>query len=168
MSGIWHPVVGTGAAYEMTDRDGKKTQMEITIVGKEDVSGKPGYWMEMAMASPRSGGDMYMKYLIAPGDKGMTSVRMIMQMPGQDPMEMDMSMMNMGGRQAPQPRPRHSGKGRTRGNRNDNGSRWNLQLPTLPDERWFLRCLGIGQGRPMGPGENAEEGYLDGSDQSHH
>ena len=70
MSGVWHPVVGSGGAYEMTDRDGKKSQMEITIVGKEDVSGKTGFWMEMAMASPRSGGDMYMKYLIAPSDKG--------------------------------------------------------------------------------------------------
>ena len=93
MSGVWHPVVGSGGAYEMTNRGGNKSQMEITIVGKEDVGGKTGFWMEMAVASPRSGGDMYMKYLIAPGDKGMASTRMIMQQPGQDPMEMDMSMM---------------------------------------------------------------------------
>ena len=98
MSGIWHPVVGAGGAYEMTDRDGKKSQLELTIVGKEDVAGKPGFWMEMAMANPRSGGDMFMKYLIAPGDNGMMSTRMIMQMPGQDPMEMDLNMMNRGGR----------------------------------------------------------------------
>lgn len=98
MSGIWHPVVGSGGAYEMTDRDGKKSQIEMTIVGKEDVAGKPGFWMEMAIANPRSGGDMFMKYLVVPGDSGMTSTRMIMQMPGQDPMEMDMSMMNRGGR----------------------------------------------------------------------
>ena len=104
MSGIWLPVVGTGAAYEMTDRDGKKSQMEMTIVGKEDVSGKTGYWMEMAMANPRSGGDMYMKYLIAPSDTGMAPVRMVMQPPGQDPMEMDLNM-NMGGRQMPQSTP---------------------------------------------------------------
>ena len=102
MSGIWHPVVGTGAAYEMTDPDGKKSQMEITVVGKEDVNGKPGYWMEMAMTSPRSGGEMYVKNLIAPTDNGIASVRMIMQPPGQDPMEMDMTTMNMGGRQRPQ------------------------------------------------------------------
>ncbi len=105
MSGIWHPVVGTGAAYEMTGRDGTKSQMEITIVGKESVNGKDGYWMEMAMANPRSGGQMYVKNLIAPTDNGMTSVRMVMQQPGQDPMEMDMSMMNMGGRKMPQSAP---------------------------------------------------------------
>jgi hypothetical protein len=98
MSGVWHPVVGSGGAYEMADRDGKKSSIEITVVGKEDVNGKPGFWMEMAMANPRSGGDMFMKYLLAPGDGGMTSMKMIMQQPGQDPIEMDMSMMNMGGR----------------------------------------------------------------------
>jgi hypothetical protein len=105
MSGIWHPVVGTGAAYEMTGHDGTKSEMEITIVGKEPVNGKDGYWMEMAMASPRSGGQMYVKNLIAPTDNGMTSVRMVMQQAGQDPMEMDMSMMNMGGRKMPQSTP---------------------------------------------------------------
>jgi hypothetical protein len=105
MSGIWHPVVGTGAAYEMTGREGTKSQMEITIVGKELVNGKDGYWMEMAIANPRAGGQMYMKNLIAPGENGMTSVRMVMQQPGQDPMEMDMSMMKMGGRKMPESAP---------------------------------------------------------------
>lgn len=104
MSGIWHPVVGSGAAYEMTDREGKKSQMEITIVGKEDVNGKAGFWMEMAMANPRSGGQMYVKNLLAPSDNGMVSSRMIMQMPGQDPMEMDMNM-NMMGHRMPQSAP---------------------------------------------------------------
>jgi hypothetical protein len=104
MSGIWNPVVGSGGAYEMTDREGKKSQLEITIVGKEDVSGKTGYWMEMAMSNPRSGGDMYMKYLIAPSENGVASMRMIMQMQGQDPMEMDMNM-NMGGRRMGQSTP---------------------------------------------------------------
>ena len=104
MSGIWHPVVGSGGAYEMTDREGKKSQLEMTIVGKEDVNGKTGYWMEMALASPRSGGQMYVKNLIAPGDNGVASIRMVMQQPGQDPMEMDMNM-NMMGRRMPQSTP---------------------------------------------------------------
>jgi hypothetical protein len=104
LSGIWHPVVGSGAAYEATGGDGKKSQMEMTVVGKEDVNGKTGYWMEMAVADARSGGQMYMKYLFAPGDNGLASTRMIMQMPGQDPMEMDMNM-NMGGRRMPQSTP---------------------------------------------------------------
>lgn len=92
LSGIWHPVVGTGAAYDMTDKEGNKKQMEITIVGKEDVEGKPGYWLEMGFANSRSPGQIYVKNLMSVSDSGVTSMRMIMQMPGQDPMEMDMNM----------------------------------------------------------------------------
>ena len=75
MSGIWHPVVGSGGAYEMTDHNGVKTQMEMTIVGKEDVAGKPGFWMEMAMSNPRASGQIFMKYLVAPGDAGERAAR---------------------------------------------------------------------------------------------
>ena len=67
-------------------------------MGKEDVNGKPAFWMEMALADSRSGGTMYMKYLIAPGTDGMTSTRMIMQQPGQQPIEMDMNLANLTGR----------------------------------------------------------------------
>jgi len=91
LSGIWHPVVGTGAAYEITKSDGTKSQLEITIVGKEDVNGKPAYWTEMGFANPRAGGQMYAKNLMSVGDAGVTSTRMVMQMPGQAPMEMDLS-----------------------------------------------------------------------------
>jgi hypothetical protein len=56
MSGVWHPVVG-------------------------------------------SGGTMYVKMLLAAGDNGMASLRMVMQPPGQDPMEMDMNMPMMNRRQ---------------------------------------------------------------------
>jgi hypothetical protein len=105
LSGIWHPVVGTGAAYEITKSDGTKTQLEITIVGKEDVDGKPAYWTEMGFANPRSGGgQMYAKNLMTVSDTGVTSTRMIMQMPGQAPMEMDMNM-NPAGRPMQQTTP---------------------------------------------------------------
>jgi hypothetical protein len=91
LSGIWHPVVGTGAAYEM-NKDGKKTEMEITVVGKEDVDGKAAFWQEMAMTDQRTSQPVFVKNLMSVNDTGVTSMRMVMQMPGQDPMEMDMSM----------------------------------------------------------------------------
>lgn len=92
LSGIWHPVVGTGAAYEMTKKDGQKTEMEITIVGKEDVEGKTAFWLEMAMTDPRTTQPVYAKNLMTVSDTGITSTRMVMQMPGQqNPMEMDLS-----------------------------------------------------------------------------
>jgi glutaredoxin len=89
MSGIFHPVMGVGAAYEITKSDGTKNQVEMSIVGQEDVNGKPAYWMEVSMANPRMGGDVYVKTLMSVSDAGMTTTRMIMQMPGRDPMEMD-------------------------------------------------------------------------------
>jgi hypothetical protein len=91
LSGIWHPVVGTGAAYEVT-KEGKKSAIELTIVGKEDVEGKTAYWMEMGMTDPRTSQLMYAKNLMSVSDSGITSTRMVMQVPGQDPMEMDLTM----------------------------------------------------------------------------
>jgi hypothetical protein len=104
LNGIWHPVVGSGAAYEMTDRTGKKTQMEMTVVGKEDVNGTPAYWMETAMTDARANGTMYVKTLMAPGSNGVASTRMIMQQPGQEPLEMDMAGFAARGR-GPAPAP---------------------------------------------------------------
>jgi hypothetical protein len=98
LSGVWHPVVGTGAAYETTRPDGTKTQMEITIVGKEDVDGKPAYWMEIAGTDARASSPYYAKSLMSVTDNTVTSTRIVMQMPGQDPMEMDMSGAPMGRR----------------------------------------------------------------------
>jgi hypothetical protein len=95
LSGIWHPVVGTGAAYEMT-KDGNKNEMEIIIVGKEDVDAKPAFWLEIAMTDQRTSQPVYVKSLMSVSDNNITSTRMVMQMPGQDPMEMDMTGNPMG------------------------------------------------------------------------
>jgi hypothetical protein len=94
LSGVWHPEVGAGAAYDRTvAATGDKTQMEITIVGKEDVAGKPAYWMEFAISNPKmmNGAQMVMKQLMTVDDAGVTSTRLIMQPPGNDPMEMEMN-----------------------------------------------------------------------------
>lgn len=96
--GVFNPVVGSGAAYELYTKDGKTQQMEVTIIGKEDVAGKPGYWMEMAM-----GGQMYMKDLMAFDGTTMTVTRMIMQMAGQQPMEMT-AMINSARGAQPSPK----------------------------------------------------------------
>jgi hypothetical protein len=98
LSGVWHPVVGTGAYYEVTKADGTKTQLEITIVGKEDVDGKTAYWMEMSFMEPRSSTPVYAKSLTTVNENNVVSSRMVMQMPGQDPMEMDNSTSPMGRR----------------------------------------------------------------------
>jgi hypothetical protein len=45
---VFHPVVGKGAAYLSTDKDGKTRNSEISIVGKDSVAGKEGFWMEFS------------------------------------------------------------------------------------------------------------------------
>jgi len=97
--GVFNPVVGSGAAYQVESR-AAKSEIEIAIVGKEDVGGKQGVWMEMGVNSPEAGGQMYMKTLMVIDGKNASVTRMIVQPPGMGPMEMPVQGM-MGG--APQP-----------------------------------------------------------------
>jgi hypothetical protein len=99
MNGVFHPVVGQGAAYEMQGRQGGPQTMEISVVGKEDVQGQTGYWLETSFQESHSG-PIAMKMLMvmegpAPGTK-----RMIMMMNGQA-YEFPMNNPMMGGRMAP-------------------------------------------------------------------
>ena len=97
--GVFNPVVGSGAAYQVDGRTGK-SEIEIAVVAKEDVGGKQGFWMEMGVNSPQAGGQMYMKTLMVIDGKNASVTRMIVQPPGSGPMEMPVQGM-MGG--APQP-----------------------------------------------------------------
>jgi hypothetical protein len=100
MRGVWNPVVGTGAAYELTRKDGTKNNMEMAIVGKETVAGKEGYWFEMTISGTPMG-TMIMKSLTVRDDQNMIVSRMIMQMPNRPPMEMPSQMLKS--RQETQP-----------------------------------------------------------------
>lgn len=92
--GVWNPVVGKGAAYQLTGGSGKNSEIEISIVGKESVDGKDGYWMEMAFSSSEIGGQMLMKHLFVLDGQQTRTAKMIMQMPGHPPMEMPAQMMH--------------------------------------------------------------------------
>ncbi|HKO05656.1 MAG TPA: hypothetical protein VJW51_12945 [Candidatus Acidoferrales bacterium] len=82
MSGIWHPVVGAGAAYQVTDHDGSKKEMEIAVVGQEKVDGQDAYWIEMSFQDPH-GGPGAMKTLTVMGGPNPGAKKVIMQMNGQ-------------------------------------------------------------------------------------
>jgi hypothetical protein len=99
LRGVWNPVIGSGASYQVDGKTGK-TELEIAVVGKEDVSGKPGFWVEMGM-SPNGTGQMYIKNLMVLDGKNTGISRMIMQMPGQTPMEMPTAMFNRNPAAAP-------------------------------------------------------------------
>jgi len=110
MRGIWNPTVGAGAEYQMvttSQRGGQQTSdMTIAVVGKEDYNGAPAYWLEMTMQDPRKGGTMYIKYLIVIDAGNTRPIKMIMQSPGQPPMEMDLqAMQGMMGNRQPPPQP---------------------------------------------------------------
>ena len=72
---------------------GPKTNIEYTIVGKESVDGKDGFWMEWTTTAGAMG-EMVMKVLIVPGST--SAQKVIMQMAGRPPMEMPMQMGHAG------------------------------------------------------------------------
>jgi hypothetical protein len=102
MPGLQNPTVGSGAEYMMTSK-GKEMDMATVALGKEDVDGAAGYWMETRMTSAELGGEMVMKTLtvISPTASGIK--RMIMQQPGKPPMEMPAMMMSMMQQHQPPP-----------------------------------------------------------------
>lgn len=102
--GLFNPIVGSGAQYEIQPTNGKSMVMEIDVVGKESVGGVDAYWFETVMTSPQMGGSVVMKVLTVPAGGNATVTKMIMQMGNRPPMEMPSQMTQMaqgGQKQAP-------------------------------------------------------------------
>lgn len=92
MPGAFKPVVGSGAQYEMNAKN-QTMVFSWVAVGKENVGGSEGYWLEIRMEGGPMAGETVMKQLLVmEGGKGGIK-RMIMQAPGQPPMEMPVGMM---------------------------------------------------------------------------
>jgi hypothetical protein len=85
---IFRPVVGNGAVYEQQKNtpNAPKTDLEMSVVGKELVDGQEGYWMEIGHMDSRSGQMGYGKVLVTKDDFRFHKV--IFQQPGQPAMEM--------------------------------------------------------------------------------
>ena len=64
--GEFKPVVGSGAQYQMTMQNRTMT-FAYVIVGKEDVEGSTGYWMEIRTLGGQMPGEMVMKQLMVKG-----------------------------------------------------------------------------------------------------
>jgi len=89
IANLFRPEVGGGAAYEESDAQGRKSRMELSVVGKEMVGTQEAYWMEMGHASADSATLMYGKALVTPAD--FVFHKMVFVMPGStQPMEMDL------------------------------------------------------------------------------
>ncbi|MBI3668626.1 MAG: hypothetical protein HY237_02425 [Acidobacteria bacterium] len=106
MQGVWRPVVGSGAAYDVETKGEhglRKSQIEMAIVDKEIVDGKTGYWLEWTVLDLSSGSTVHMKQLIMPAGKDTVAQRMIMQAPDMpQPIEMSTEMDRRGGRRTQQ------------------------------------------------------------------
>jgi hypothetical protein len=89
--GIWNPVVGSGATYQMQKGSEPPKDFTFALVGKDSVDGKDAYWVEMSFDGKR--GNMLMKMLMTE-DEGTHVSRMIMQIPGQSqPIEISGQML---------------------------------------------------------------------------
>ncbi|MBI1750884.1 MAG: hypothetical protein HY234_11370 [Acidobacteria bacterium] len=96
--GVWKPVVGSGAAYQLESKREGKREMEFAIVGGETSEGKQGHWLEMTMTG-RAEDQVVVKTLMAMDGKEIRVTRMVFQHGNDEPMEMSMQMMGMTGQQ---------------------------------------------------------------------
>lgn len=83
--GMLTPTEGAGAVYQSSSG-----QIEMALIGREDVGGKPGYWIQIGVMSPE--GQMYLKQLRVMSGNTSTITRVIMQPPQGAPMEMPATM----------------------------------------------------------------------------
>jgi hypothetical protein len=92
IANIFHPVVGSGALYQVTSADSPNDppkQQQFSIVGKEVVDGADAYWMEFADQG-KGGKGTIGKVLISKSD--FKTHRMIFQRAGQQAMEIKFNL----------------------------------------------------------------------------
>lgn len=82
LGGIFTPVVGLGAAYDLTTPKDGAMAMQFAIVGTETVDGKQGYWFEVKMSGGKMPQPMLMKSLSVVDGNSMIKTKMIMMMNG--------------------------------------------------------------------------------------
>lgn len=90
--GIWNPVIGGGAVYEDAVPDGgNKKVIQATIVGKEDVNGTTGYWLEFG--TEVNSQPTWMQMLMVLNGNQIHAEKAIVQMNGMGPLEIPSTMM---------------------------------------------------------------------------
>jgi hypothetical protein len=86
--GVWNPLVGSGAAYQIETRDGRKWEMEIAVVGSEAVEGRLGYWVEsVARFEDEHAPPVRLKYLKVLEGNRMLVKRLLRQVGNSPPKE---------------------------------------------------------------------------------
>jgi hypothetical protein len=106
MSGIWSPVIGAGSVYERVDtKDNTKHLTQIAVISKDTLDGKDGFWLETM--NTESGGQQSVVQILMVKDGGQLNfAKIIVQQPGQPPMEISSQITGMmGGRRGGTPPP---------------------------------------------------------------
>lgn len=88
--GFFNPVMGGGASYQTMDSNGRKSGLDLALIGKESVNGKNAYWVEWTMTDT-SIGAIVARELVVMGEP-ITISRVVMQMAGRPPMVMPEQM----------------------------------------------------------------------------
>jgi hypothetical protein len=90
IAGVFNPVVGSGATYDIVTKNGTKMTMDIAVVDKESGA----YWIEMTMQTPESpsgrmqmNGPTYIKELLVRQGDDVVIQKVIVQMTGRPPMD---------------------------------------------------------------------------------
>lgn len=86
-AGVWNLTVGSAAVYDVASQRGKST-VELAIVGNESVDGKDGYWVEISSRPDGHTGEAVLRALIYRDGLDIVFVRMILQLPGEAPIEL--------------------------------------------------------------------------------
>ena len=158
--GLQNPTAGSGSEYLLTTK-GKDMDMSVVALGKEDVAGETGYWMETRMTNADLGGEMVMKSLVVASASQAGVKRMIIQRPGQPPMEMPAMMMSMMQQhQTPhaplRARVRQGGMGELVGTESVTvpAGTFSCQHYRKTDQRGTDRSVDLHAGHSLCPGEN--------------
>jgi hypothetical protein len=85
--GVWHPVVGSGAVYEMQEASGKTHEIQFAVLDSEPVGSDTGYWLEMGSRGGGGTSFVFKQLLVLQG--GHTRVkRVIVQPDDEAPIEL--------------------------------------------------------------------------------
>lgn len=93
-SGLWQPIVGSGASYDVQGQGQAKQPFELAVIGKETVEGKDGVWVEFTIGAEQIGTMVVKELVLFDRTKmQMQTLKAVVELPGHPPMELPDEMM---------------------------------------------------------------------------
>lgn len=97
LMGLWKPVVGAGASYEVRKPGQPAQPFEFAVVGRDAVQGKDAVWVEFTISAEQIG-VVIVKELVAfdAVKMRMRTLKAVIELPGHPPMALPDDMMQSG------------------------------------------------------------------------